>query len=160
MLTCMTTSHDQSNEVHEYGYSEALKVITVSESTFRRRLKKDGARLGATKLARGWRIPVTTLEALGVLDKRKTGDQSDDMSVTGRDSSGDLSELHDQVVQLQVDNARLRAEVNGLRQVLAEREARLADKDKAFALIESARPRHWWQRFRTRHDDGADEGTR
>ena len=143
------TSQDKVNEVHEYSFSEALNIVSVSASTLRRRLEKDGSRLGATKLKRGWRIPVTTLEAMGVLDSVKASDTSSDKSVKSHDESSELSSLRDEVNQLKVDNASLRAQLKGLQDLLDEREARLADKDKAMALIEAATPerRHWWQRL-------------
>lgn len=135
---------------HDYSFSEALQVVSCSESTLRRRLKEDGSRLGATKLKRGWRIPVTTLEALGVLPSVST---DDDSSMTGRDRSPDSADaLSQEVARLRTENAMLRERVSGL-------EALLEERGRVVALLE-ARPRHWWQRFRTRHDDGADEGTR
>lgn len=54
-------------ESHEYLFIEALKVVSCSESTLRRKLNESGSKLGATKLKKGWKIPVETLEALGVL---------------------------------------------------------------------------------------------
>ena len=139
---------------HDYSFSEALQVVSCSESTLRRKLKEDGSRLGATKLKRGWRIPVTTLEALGVLPSVSTDDGS---SVTGRDRSDDRSPnsadaLSQEVARLRTENAMLRERVSGL-------EALLEERGRVVALLE-ARPRHWWQRIRTRHDDGADEGAR
>lgn len=131
-------------------------MVDCSESTLRRKLREHGSELGATKLARGWRIPVETLEALGVVS---TVTGQGDTPLTGRDRSPDrsrdtqeLAELRDEVSRLRVDNAQLRERVSGL-------EALLEERGRVVALLE-ARPRHWWQRFRTRHDDGADEGTR
>lgn len=141
---------------HDLSFSEALKMVDCSESTLRRKLREHGSELGATKLARGWRIPVETLEALGVVS---TVTGQGDTPLTGRDRSPDrspdtqeLAELRDEVSRLRVDNAQLREHVSGL-------EALLEERGRVVALLE-ARPRHWWQRFRTRHDDGADEGTR
>ena len=147
---------------HNLSFAEALKMADCSESTLRRKLREDGSRLGATKLARGWRIPVETLEALGVVST-VTG-QGDD-ALTGRDRSGDrspdsheLAELRDEVSRLRVDNATLRERVSGL-------EALLAERGRVVALLEAkpARPRHWWQRW-SRHDsahlaDGVDTQT-
>ena len=131
-------------------------MVDCSESTLRRKLREHGSELGATKLARGWRIPVETLEALGVVS---TVTGQGDTPLTGRDRSPDrspdtqeLAELRDYVSRLMVDNSQHREHVSGLQALLEER-------GRVVALLE-ARPRHWWQRFRTRHDDGADEGTR
>ena len=137
---------------HEYSFSEALKMVDCSESTLRRKLREDGSRLGATKLRRGWRIPVETLEALGVMGT-VTG-QGDD-SLTGHDRSPDsreLAELRDEVSRLRVDNAQLRERVSGL-------EALLAERGRVVALLEAkpARPRHWWQRW-SRHDSAQSTG--
>lgn len=55
------------HESHEYSFKEAVGIVSCSESTLRRKLNENGSKLGATKLSKGWRIPVTTLEALGVL---------------------------------------------------------------------------------------------
>lgn len=147
---------------HDLSFSEALKMVDCSESTLRRKLREDGSRLGATKLKRGWSIPITTLEALGVMGT-VTG-QGDD-SLTGRDRSPDrspdsqeLDELRDEITRLKVDNAQLRERVSGL-------EALLSERGRVIALLESrpARPRHWWQRW-SRHDsaqsfDGVDTQT-
>lgn len=135
-------------------------MVDCSESTLRRKLREDGSRLGATKLARGWRIPVETLEALGVVST-VTG-QGDD-ALTGHDRSNDrspdsreLAELRDEVSRLRVDNATLRERVSGL-------EALLAERGRVVALLESrpAKPRHWWQRWsrgdgRAQSSDGVD----
>lgn len=138
---------------HDLSFSEALAVADCSESTLRRKLREHGSELGATKLKRGWRIPVETLEALGVVST-VTG-QGDD-SLTGHDRSGDrspdsheLAELRDEVSRLRVDNAQLRERVSGL-------EALLSERTKVVALLEArpARPRHWWQRW-SRHDSSA-----
>ena len=142
---------------HDLSFSEALKMVDCSESTLRRKLREDGSRLGATKLKRGWSIPITTLEALGVMGT-VTG-QGDD-SLTGRDRSGDRSpdsqelvELRDEITRLKVDNATLRERVSGL-------EALLSERTKVVALLESrpARPRHWWQRWSRGDDLQSDDG--
>lgn len=136
---------------HDYTFSEALAVANCSESTLRRRLAKDGSRLGATRLKKGWRIPVETLEALGVVGN-VTG--QGDSHLTSRDRSFDrspdsqeLEELRDEVSRLKVDNAQLRERVSGL-------EALLSERGRVVALLATrpARPRHWWQRW-SKHDD-------
>lgn len=136
---------------HDYTFSEALKVADCSESTLRRKLREHGPELGATKLKRGWRIPVETLEALGVMG---TVTGQSDSPLTGRDRSTDrspdtqeLDELRDEVSRLRMDNATLRERVSGL-------EALLSERGRVIALLEArpSKPRHWWQRW-SRHDD-------
>lgn len=122
-------------------------MADCSASTLRRRLLKDGIRLGATKLKRGWVIPHTTLEALGVL---KTVSVPSDQSVTSCDQSVEgadrhrlktrVSELERECTRLRVENAGLRERADGLERVLAERE-------KVVALLEN-KPRHFRQRWR------------
>ena len=73
---------------HDLSFSEALKMVDCSESTLRRKLREHGSELGATKLARGWRIPVETLEALGGVS---TVTGQGDTPLTGRDRSPDRS---------------------------------------------------------------------
>lgn len=129
---------------HEYTFAEALKISNCSESTLRRKLRVDGSRLGATKLARGWRIPIETLEALGVVS---TVTGRDDAFVTGHDrsqSDQELETLRAEVEQLRTDNAVLRERLNGLESLLAER-------SRVVALLET-RPRHWWQRWTWNHN--------
>lgn len=128
---------------HDYTFSEALKISNCSESTLRRKLQNDGSRLGATKLARGWRIPIETLEALGVVSNVTS---QDDGQMTGRDrsqSNEEVDSLRDEVERLRTDNAVLRERLAGLESLLAER-------GKVIALLE-ARPRHWWQRWSGNH---------
>ena len=144
---------------HEYSFSEALKMVDCSESTLRRKLREHGSELGAIKLKKGWRIPVETLEALGVVS---TVTGQGDTPLTGHDRSFDRSpdsqelvELRDEVTRLKVDNAALRERVSGL-------EALLSERTKVVALLEArpARPRHWWQRWsrdgRAHSVDGVD----
>lgn len=140
---------------HDYTFSEALAVADCSESTLRRKLREHGSELGATKLKRGWRIPVETLEALGVMG---TVTGQGDGRLTGRDRSGDrspdsqeLADLRDEVSRLRVDNAQLRERVSGL-------EALLSERGRVIALLEArpAKPRHWWQRWSRSDDDGAE----
>ena len=127
------------HESHEYSFSEALEVVSCSESTLRRKLNENGSKLGATKLKKGWRIPVETLEALGVL-KTVTGQPTEQL--TGHD----LSETSQEITRLRIENATLRAENEGLRQLLSERE-------KVVALLEQS-PRHesFWSRFTHRNE--------
>ncbi|MCT6918418.1 MAG: hypothetical protein M3Z49_04315 [Bifidobacteriales bacterium] len=116
------------HESHEYSFREALDIVSCSESTLRRKLNENGSQLGATKLKRGWKIPVETLEALGVL-KPVTGQQTNHQ--TGHDRS---SETNQEITRLRIENATLRAENDGLKQLLSERE-------KVVKLLEQ-RPKH------------------
>lgn len=142
---------------HDYTFSEALEVVSCSESTLRRKLREHGSELGATKLKKGWRIPVETLEALGVMG---TVTGQGDTPLTGRDRSGDrspdtqeLAELRDEVSRLRVNNAALRERVSGL-------EALLSERGRVIALLEArpAKPRHWWQRWSRSDDPQPDDG--
>jgi transposase-like protein len=132
-----------SHESHEYSFTEALEVVSCSESTLRRKLNENGSKLGATKLKKGWRIPVETLEALGVLST-VTGQPTERM--TGHDRA----ETSQEITRLRIENATLRAENDGLKQLLSERE-------KVVALLEQS-PRHesFWSRFMHRRERNVD----
>ena len=131
------------HESHEYSFSETLEVVSCSESTLRRKLNENGSKLGATKLKKGWRIPVETLEALGVLNP-VTGQQTERM--TGHAQA----ETSQEITRLRIENATLRAENEGLRQLLSERE-------KVVALLEQS-PRHesLWSRLTRRREGRAE----
>jgi hypothetical protein len=132
------TGHD----CHEYSFAEALEIVSCSESTLRRKLNENGSELGATKLKRGWRIPVTTLEAMGVLTT-VTGHE------TGHSTGHDRSETDYEITRLRVEIAELRAENQGLKRLLAERE-------KVVGLLEQ-RASHtpFWRRWTHRtSEDG------
>lgn len=107
------TGHD----CHEYSFAEALEIVSCSESTLRRKLNENGSELGATKLKRGWRIPVTTLEAMGVLTT-VTGHETGHS--TGHSAGHDRSETDYEITRLRVEIAELRAENQGLKRLLAE----------------------------------------
>lgn len=127
------------HESHEYSFTEALEIVSCSESTLRRKLNKNGSKLGATKLKKGWRIPVETLEALGVL-RMVTGHSTEHLT------DHDRAETSQEITRLRIENATLRAENDGLKQLLSERE-------KVVALLEqSPRRESFWSRFTHRNE--------
>ncbi|MFT8663349.1 MULTISPECIES: hypothetical protein [Bifidobacterium] len=132
------------HESHEYSFAEALEVVSCSESTLRRKLNKNGSKLGATKLKKGWRIPVETLEALGVL-RTVTGQSTEQL--TGHDRT----ETSQEITRLRIENATLRAENEGLKQLLSERE-------KVVALLEQrpTKRESLWSRFTRNRERNAE----
>ena len=131
------------HESHEYSFTEALEIVPCSESTLRRKLNENGSKLGATKLKKGWRIPVETLEALGVL---KTVTSQPTEQLTGHDRTVTSQEI----TRLRIENATLRAENDGLKQLLSERE-------KVVALLEqSPRRESFWSRLMHRNERNAE----
>ena len=100
------TTREQKN----YSYTQAVEIVSCSESTLRRKLLKDGMKLGATKLKRGWIIPHTTLEAMGVLPVVNTPDEES------------------QLVTTRQENTRLRIENEGLRKENDELKKELDNK--------------------------------
>lgn len=122
------------HESHEYTFKEALEIVSCSESTLRRKLNKDGSKLGATRLKKGWRIPIETLEALGVI---RTVNSHPNDHMNGHDRS----ETSQETTRLRIENASLRAENDGLKQLLSERE-------KVVALLEQSTKREpFWKRL-------------
>ena len=131
------------HESHEYSFTEALEVVSCSESTLRRKLNENGSKLGATKLKKGWRIPVETLEALGVL-RSVTSQPTEQLSGHGRTVTSQ------EITRLRIENATLRAENDGLKQLLSERE-------KVVALLEqSPRRESFWSRLTHRNERNAE----
>ncbi|MCI1832286.1 MAG: hypothetical protein LKI77_05015 [Bifidobacterium sp.] len=129
------TTREQKN----YSYTQAVEIVSCSESTLRRKLLKDGVALGATKLKRGWVIPHTTLEALGVLPVVNTPVEE-----------SRLVELRQENSRLRIDNEGLRKENDGLKQLLAERE-------KVVALLEqSSKRQSFWQRFTHKNENAGE----
>lgn len=122
------------HESHEYSFVEVLEVVSCFESTLRRKLNENGLKLGATKLRKGWRIPVETLEALGVL-RTVTGQLIE--YLTGHDRA----ETSQEITRLRIENTTLRAKNEGLKQLLSERE-------KVVALLEqSPRRESFWSKL-------------
>ena len=120
------TTREQKN----YSYTQAMEIVSCSESTLRRKLLKDGIKLGATKLKRGWIIPHTTLEALGVLPVVNTPNEESQLVTTRQENT-----------RLRIENEGLRKENEGLKQLLSERE-------KVVALLEQVpRRESLWSRF-------------
>jgi hypothetical protein len=109
--------------VHEYTFAEAAEIVNCSPSTLRRKLNKNGSALGATKLARGWSIPVTTLEALGLIDIVNV---SDDRSTSVKMTQDDRLELE-----------RLRERTRQQEQLIASLRLQIADQRAAMKLIEA-----------------------
>jgi len=72
---------------------EAEKIVKCSRITLIRHLNKNGSDLGATKLekGKGWKIPITTLEALGLLPYNYNIKQQNKMT------SDDIQELKHQL---------------------------------------------------------------
>lgn len=129
------TTREQKN----YSYTQAVEIVSCSESTLRRKLLKDGTKLGATKLKRGWVIPHTTLEALGVLPVVNTPDEESQLVTTRQENT-----------RLRIENEGLRKENEGLKQLLSERE-------KVVALLEqSPRRESLWSRFTHRNERNAE----
>lgn len=125
------TTREQKN----YSYTQAMEIVSCSESTLRRKLLKDGIKLGATKLKRGWIIPHTTLEALGVLPVVNTPNEESQLVTTRQENT-----------RLRIENEGLRKENEGLKQLLSERE-------KVVSLLEqSSRHEPFWKRFIRNHE--------
>lgn len=136
------TGHDRK----EFSFTEAARIVSVSESTLRRKLNESGSKLGATKLKRGWRIPIETLEALDVLPV-VTGQEK--TSMTGHN----MSDLEQEISQLRIENARLRAQNEGLHLLLNERE-------KVVALLESGHgKRHFLWPWSRKNDSSPTQNT-
>ncbi|WP_369343276.1 hypothetical protein [Bifidobacterium fermentum] len=118
--------------------------MSCSESTLRRKLNDNGSRLGATKLKKGWRIPVETLEALDVL-KTVTGQPAEQLTVHDRSETGQ------EITRLRIENEGLRKENEGLKQLLSERE-------KVVALLEQrpVKRESFWARFTRNRERNAE----
>lgn len=112
--------------VHDYSFAEAIKVVNCSESTLRRKLQNEGLKLGATKGGKGWSIPVTVLEAMGVVDTVAPADTS---QVTPVDTS--------QVSEMKVRIATLEERCRGQDRLLAALREQLVDKDRSIRLLEA-----------------------
>lgn len=111
---------------HRYSFAEAMKVVNCSESTLRRKLQNEGLKLGATKGRRGWDIPVTVLEAMGLVDTVKPADTS---QVTPTDTS--------RMNEMKVRIATLEERCKGQDLLLAALREQLSDKDRSIRLLEA-----------------------
>lgn len=103
-----------------------MKVVNCSESTLRRKLQNEGLRLGATKGRRGWDIPVTVLEAMGLVDTVRPADTS---QVTPIDTS--------RMNEMKVRIATLEERCKGQDMLLAALRDQLSDKDRSIRLLEA-----------------------
>ena len=132
------TTREQKN----YSYTQAMEIVSCSESTLRRKLLKDGIKLGATKLKRGWIIPHTTLEALGVLPVVNTPNEESQLVTTRQENT-----------RLRIENATLRAENEGLRKENEGLKQLLSEREKVVSLLEqSSRHEPFWKRFIRNHE--------
>lgn len=111
---------------HSYSFAEAMKVVNCSESTLRRKLQNEGLKLGATKGRRGWDIPVTVLEAMGLVDTVKPSDTSQ-MTPT------DTSKMNEMKIRI----ATLEERCKGQDLLLAALREQLSDKDRSIRLLEA-----------------------
>jgi septal ring factor EnvC (AmiA/AmiB activator) len=111
---------------HSYSFAEAMKVVNCSESTLRRKLQNEGMKIGATKGKKGWSIPVTVLEALGVVDT-VTPDGTSQMTPT------DTSQVNDMKVRI----ATLEERCKGQDRLLSALREQLSDKDRSIRLLEA-----------------------
>jgi hypothetical protein len=111
---------------HNYSFAEAMKVVNCSESTLRRKLQSEGLKLGATKGKKGWVIPITVLEAMGLIDTVKPYDTSQ-MTPT------DTSKMNEMKVRI----ATLEERCKGQDMLLAALREQLSDKDRSIRLLEA-----------------------
>jgi hypothetical protein len=111
---------------HSYSFAEAMKVVNCSESTLRRKLQNEGIKIGATKGKRGWVIPITVLEAMGLIDTVKPSDTS---QMTPTDTS--------QMNEMKVRIATLEERCKGQDMLLAALREQLSDKDRSIRLLET-----------------------
>lgn len=111
---------------HNYSFAEAMKVVNCSESTLRRKLQNEGLKLGATKGKRGWVIPVTVLEAMGLIDTVKPTD-------TSQMTPSDTSQMNEMKVRI----ATLEERCKGQDMLLTALREQLNDKDRSIRLLEA-----------------------
>lgn len=111
---------------HEYSFAEAMKVVNCSESTLRRKLQNEGIKIGATKGKRGWVIPITVLEAMGLVDTVKPSD-------TSQTTPTDTSKMNEMEVRI----ATLEERCKGQDMLLAALREQLNDKDRSIRLLEA-----------------------
>lgn len=111
---------------HNYSFAEAMKVVNCSESTLRRKLQNEGLKLGATKGKKGWVIPITVLEAMGLIDTVKPSD-------TFRMTPTDTSKMNEMKVRI----ATLEERCKGQDTLLSALREQLRDKDRSIRLLEA-----------------------
>lgn len=114
------------------GLKEASKVATVSLSTLRRR-KDELIAAGATVNDDGWQIPISALVSLGLMDRvtsPETGQiEADTVSDTPPNGSPKPSDTR--------DISAVVAEVEKIRERLAEAEHRAAEAERRAAVAEA-----------------------
>lgn len=121
----------EGTPAYNYTFAEAVRIANCSESTLRRKLKAEGRKLGATYNGRSWQIPVTTLEALGVLDTVQT--PPDDTEVTPIDDSQRMADLEREL-------AVYKERASQQEKRIADLQAQLETTNTAMRLIEASRP--------------------
>lgn len=121
----------ESTPTYNYTFAEAVRISNCSESTLRRKLKAEGRKLGATYNGRSWQIPVTTLEALGVLDTVQA--PPDDTGVTPVDDSQRIADLEREL-------AVYKERASQQEKRIADLQAQLETTNTAMRLIEGSKP--------------------
>ena len=132
----------EPTEQHLCTFAEAVRMADCSESTLRRKLKANGRQLGATYNGKQWQIPITTLEALGVLSTvKKTVNDTDP---TPREKTAELER------ELAVYRERTAQQ----EQLISQLKDQLNDKERAIKLLEAApaqeHKRGLWSRLTSR----------
>ena len=122
----------------EYSLAEAAKLAGVSQSTLRRYRDKLTA-VGAVLSQSGWKITKPQLAAVGLLGSVTPAPT--DPSMVGGGGTSQNDDLDRRVRDLEIDNARLQATINGIEQRLEFAYSFIQQK-----LIEPPVKKHWWQR--------------
>lgn len=111
---------------HNYSFAESMRVVNCSESTLRRKLQNEGLKLGATKGKKSWVIPITVLEAMGLIDTVKPSD-------TSQMTPSDTSQMNEMKVRI----ATLEERCKGQDMLLTGLREQLNDKDRSIRLLEA-----------------------